>query len=319
VIASHSPFKALSNAYGKVIALVLMMILGALLPQFHSLSFLIQYLLMAMLFLAFLDIEIKPGSFQKGVIWTLLANVAVAFAGYWLLSPVDRTLALVAFITGIAPTAIASPVMISFIMGNVEYAAAAVLLTNLSMALIVPIALPFVVGSTGYISTWGVLEPVLLVMFVPLLLAMLVRRLPQKVQTVIRKGKPVSFPLWLANLFITCAKAADFLHNEVKVPAVILGKIALVSLAVCIVNFAVGALIGGRQHWQESSQALGQKNNSFVIWIALTFISPLIAMGPTFYIIYHNLYNSFQIYLFESRRYDPAQKELSIIPTHIER
>jgi bile acid:Na+ symporter, BASS family len=319
MIAHHSRFKALSNAYGKVAALILMIISGILLPQFHSLSFLIQYLLMMMLFFAFLDIQIKPGSFQKGVIWTLLANVAVAFAGYWLFSYVDQTLALVAFITGIAPTAIASPVMISFIEGNVEYVAAAVLLTNLSIALIVPFALPIVVEPTGHIDTWVVLQPVLLVMFVPLLLALLVRWLPQKTQTVIRKGKAISFALWLANLFIVCAKAADFLHSEVNVSAGLLGEIAIVSLAICIINFGVGALIGGQHYWQEFSQALGQKNNSFVIWIALTFLSPLIAMGPTFYIIYHNLYNSFQIYRFESRRYNLSQKESLPAPTSIER
>jgi hypothetical protein len=72
MIATHFPFKALTNTYGKVAALVLMMVFGALLPQFHSLSFLIQYLLMAMLFFAFLDMEINPSPFQKGVIWIIL-------------------------------------------------------------------------------------------------------------------------------------------------------------------------------------------------------------------------------------------------------
>ena len=72
MIATHSPFKALTNAYGKVVALVLMMMFTALLPQSHSLSFLIQYLLMAMLFFAFLDMEIKLSPFQKGVIWIIL-------------------------------------------------------------------------------------------------------------------------------------------------------------------------------------------------------------------------------------------------------
>ena len=81
-----------------------------------------------------------------------------------------------------------------------------------------------------------------------------------------------------------------------------LAIIALVSLVICIVNFGVGALLGGRQHWQEASQALGQKNLSFVVWIALTFINPLVAMGPTFYILYHHLYNSWLIYHFEKGR-----------------
>ncbi len=118
---------------------------------------------------------------------------------------------------------------------------------------------------------------------------------------VIRKGKRFSFPLWLLNLFIVCAKAVDFLRNGSAGSTRLLMEIALVSLCICIINFALGALIGGREYWQESSQALGQKNNSFVIWIALTFINPLVAMGPTFYVLYHNLYNSFQIYLFEKR------------------
>jgi hypothetical protein len=33
----------------------------------------------------------------------------------------------------------------------------------------------------------------------------------------------------------------------------------------------------------------------FGFWIALTFINPLVAMGPTFYILYHNLYNSWPL------------------------
>jgi BASS family bile acid:Na+ symporter len=72
------------------------------------------------------------------------------------------------------------------------------------------------------------------------------------------------------------------------------------------VNFTFGAVLGGERFRQESSQSLGQKNNSFVIWVALTFINPLVAMGPTFYILYHNLYNSWQIYRFERRRNDTS-------------
>jgi BASS family bile acid:Na+ symporter len=76
----------------------------------------------------------------------------------------------------------------------------------------------------------------------------------------------------------------------------------VISLVICIANFGIGALLGGRRHWQEASQSLGQKNLSFVIWIALTFINPLVAMGPVFYILYHHLYNSWSLYQFERRR-----------------
>jgi hypothetical protein len=36
----------------------------------------------------------------------------------------------------------------------------------------------------------------------------------------------------------------------------------------------------------------------------LTFINPLVAMGPMFYIVYHHVYNSWSIYRFEKRRSD---------------
>ena len=297
-----SEIKSFLKTQGRGLSLLLTMLAGALLPQFHVFSFLIQFLLMLMLFFAFLDIEFKPQMFQKSVIWVLFANVAVAFVSYAALVPVDIMLALAAFMTAIAPTAIAAPVIIGFIKGEIEYVVTAVLITNVSVAVLVPLVLPFLLGADVRISMWEVLQPVLIVMFVPLILARLVSRLPVTMQEFVRMGKRLSFPFWLVNLLIISANASNFLRNENSNSAFKLITIALISLVICIVNFGMGALLGGRRHWQEASQSLGQKNLSFVIWVALTFINPLVAMGPTFYILYHHLYNSWSIYQFEKRR-----------------
>jgi BASS family bile acid:Na+ symporter len=295
--------RSFMNVHGKVIALLVTMIVGGLSPRFHALSFLIQYLLMAMLFLAFLDIEFRPEAFQRSVVWVLAANLAVAFVSYGLLSLVDDNLALAAFMTAIAPTAISSPVIISMIERRVDYMVSAVLLTNVAMALILPLALPTVVGRVVEISVWQVLQPVLIVMFVPLILARLARTLPGRARSLVQRGKSLAFPLWLMCLFIISAKSAEFLQGELAHSGTTVLAVALVSLAICVVNFSAGALLGGAERWQEASQSLGQKNNSFVIWVALTFINPLVALGPAFYIVYHNLYNSWQIYWFERRRH----------------
>jgi BASS family bile acid:Na+ symporter len=293
--------------YGKVLGLLATMAVGMAFPQLHALSFLIQYLLMLMLFFSFLDIELKPRTFHRSVLWILLANVAVAFLSYALLVSLDATLALTAFMTAIAPTAIAAPVIMSFIQGKIEYVVAAVLVTNVSSAIIVPLALPVLLGGQAegsiQISVWEVLQPVLIVMFVPLILARLVAHLSMATQQFIRKGKSFSFLLWLVNLFLISANASNFFRNEDANSVPMLIVIAVISLVLCIVNFGVGALLGGPRNWQEASQSLGQKNLSFVIWIALTFINPLVAMGPTFYILYHHLYNSWSIYRFEKRRH----------------
>ena len=293
------------KTYGKIVGLVASMALGVLFPQLHTFSFLIQYLLMLMLFFSFLDIDFKPQAFHRSVLWVLLANVAVAFLSYAALVSFDVTFALTAFMTAIAPTAIAAPVIISFIQGKIEYVVAAVLVTNVSSAVIVPLVLPSLLGAQAgmniQISVWEVLEPVVIVMFVPLILARLVSYMPRGTQQFFRTGKRFSFAIWLLNLFLISANASSFLRREEANSLSTLLAIALISLVLCIINFGLGALLGGRQNWQEASQSLGQKNLSFVIWIALTFINPLVAMGPTFYILFHHLYNSWSIYQFEKR------------------
>lgn len=291
----------LLKPYGKALGLLVMIVLGLLLPQFHVLAGGIQYMVMLMLFFAFLDVDFRPRAFQRGVIWAALANIPVAFLAYFLLRPFDLTLALAAFVTGIAPTGIATPVVIGFIQGRVEYVVGAMLLSNTAAALVLPLALPLVVGQAARITVWQVLSPVAWTMFGPLILALLSQRLPQGMQSVLQRGKSYSFALWMFALFVMCAKAADFLRHNAADSLQKVAMIALVSLALCVVNFSLGAVLGGRDYRQEASQSLGQKNNSFMVWVALTFINPLAAMGPTFYILYHNVYNSWLMYRFERR------------------
>jgi bile acid:Na+ symporter, BASS family len=296
------------KAPGKGTSLLLAMLVGALLPQLSSLSFLIQYLLMSMLFLAFLDIEFKPQRFHRSVIWVLIANIGLAFLSYALLLRFDHTLAIAAFMTAIAPTAIAAPVIIGFLDREVEYVVTSVIFTNIASALVIPLALPTLLGIEVQISVWEVLRPVLVVMFVPLILARLVSYLPVNTQNRIRSGKQFSFPIWLINLVLISANASSFLRTENGDSLFTLLLLGLISLVICAINFGVGALLGGSTHWQEASQSLGQKNLSFVIWIALTFINPLVAMGPTFYILYHHLYNSWSLHQFEKGRARPISQ-----------
>jgi BASS family bile acid:Na+ symporter len=80
-----------------------------------------------------------------------------------------------------------------------------------------------------------------------------------------------------------------------------LAQIAVTSLLVCAAGFALGRVIGGREFAREASQSLGQKNTTFTIYLALTYASPLVALGPTFYVVWHNLWNSWQLHRAASR------------------
>ena len=74
-----------------------------------------------------------------------------------------------------------------------------------------------------------------------------------------------------------------------------LTQIGLVAGVLCAINFGLGWKFGGRGIPREVSQSLGQKNTLLSIWIAMTYVNPMVALGPTFYILCHNTYNAWQL------------------------
>jgi BASS family bile acid:Na+ symporter len=97
-------------------------------------------------------------------------------------------------------------------------------------------------------------------------------------------------------MFFITANASAFIRAHTDTPVRLLLGLAVASLLVCIVNFSVGRVIGGRTFPREASQALGQKNTTFTIYLALAYAGPLVALAPTFYVIWHNLWNSWQLH-----------------------
>jgi len=276
--------------------------LGAVFTGARVLAPLIPWLVAGMLFLAALDLRLGREALHSGVWKIFAACIALACAGYGIFAGIDRDLALVAFLTALTPTAISAPVIIEFLDGRVDYVVASVLLTNIGVALALPLLLPLVTGGARDISVREVLGAVGLVVLVPLGLARCVGGLPAAAGRAIARAKPLSFPLWLVALFLVTAKSVYAVREEEVVTVEKLMAIAAVALGVCAASFGAGALLGGAAFRREGSQALGQKNNSFMIWIALTFVSPVVALGPTCYVLYHNVYNSLQLMAHEKRR-----------------
>lgn len=294
-----------TQQYGRTLALLSAIVAGILIPQAAVFSDLIQYLVIAMMFLSFVGLAFERSALRASLLRVLLANVCVALAAFFVLTRVDDTLALAGFMTAISPTAISAPVVIGLLKRRVDYVVAAVLLTNVSIALIIPFLLPWLAGNQVEVSVWEMLRSVAVVVLLPLILARLVRYLPQPVQKTFSHAKKLTFALWLSSLFLIVSKASHFIHTNNSVPFSFLVKIAIVSFTLCVINFSLGALLSGREFRRETSQVLGQKNLSFTIWLALTFINPIVALGPTFYIIFHNSYNSFLLYQFAKKKADP--------------
>ncbi|MCS6792267.1 MAG: hypothetical protein N3E45_04930 [Oscillatoriaceae bacterium SKW80] len=253
---------------------------------------------MSVLFFAFLTAKIDKFYFQT--IWVAIANLSIAFSAYFLLSTFNSELAFVSFITAISPTAISAPAIISFLKGNVDYVIS-VILTNSIVATILPFIIPFI--HPGHlISTQKLFFSILFLFFTPLVLSRLLKIISFDLFCYLIKIKKIGFYTWILILFIASAKATHFILEESNASLGMITAIAIISLIICAVNFQVGRFIGGKEFAQEASQSLGQKNTMFTVWLSLSLLNPIVALGPMFYILYHNLYNSYQLIQIKNKK-----------------
>lgn len=281
----------------RTFALIASLIAGALIPQAHVALGCVPWIVMAMLFSVFLQTKFSRQSVQSSHFVLLAVNVAMGALGFgtgYFLG--GRDIALAGFFAGITPTATAAPVIMHFLRGRVDYVITSFLLTNLSVAALLPVILPWVLGHPTPDLFTHALGTVTLLVFVPLAAALLLRRIYPRAKEWPKRTGTASFLAWCAVLVIIVGKASDFLRHQTEIPPSSTWLVALLSAGICALNFALGRVIGGKEFAREASQSLGQKNTSFTIYIALTYSNPLVSLGPTCYVLWHNLWNSWQLY-----------------------
>ena len=281
----------------RTVSILTAIILGALLPQAHAAAWLIRWLVIGMLFVVFLQTRLSREALDRSHGVLLAANFALGFLAWgagWLLG--GRDIALAAFFCGITPTAIAAPVIMSFLGGQVAYVVAAFMLSNLVIAALMPAMLPFVLGHPTPEAFAQVTRSMGGIVFAPFAAAWLVRKIHPAAAAWPKKLGNASFGTWVIAIFLITANASHFLRTQSSLPRTVVLEVALASLLVCAASFGLGRLIGGRDFPREASQSLGQKNTTFTIYLAMTYASPLVALGPTFYVLWHNLWNSWQLH-----------------------
>ena len=106
----------------------------------------------------------------------------------------------------------------------------------------------------------------------------------------------MSFYLWSVALTLAILMSTRaIIHSNCSIWT--LTGIALVSLICCAFQFRIGRCIGSKSGSRiEASQAFGQKNTVFGIWMGYTFWNPLVSVAGGFYTIWHNIHNTRQLY-----------------------
>ncbi|MBR1652168.1 MAG: transporter [Alloprevotella sp.] len=198
----------------------------------------------------------------------------------------------------IAPTAAAAAVVTAKLGGDLETMTAYTFLSNPLCALMVPLFFPLVnpAADMGFLTAFlRILGRVCLVLVLPMLLAYVIKHHLPRLHARIVGVKDLSFYIWAVSLsIVTGTTVKHILHAEASASLLLL--MALGSLLVCLVQFAVGRRIGRPYGVRtESGQALGQKNTAFAIWMACTYLTPLSSVAPGCYILWQNIINSLEL------------------------
>ena len=269
-------------------------------------------LLFAMLFLSFCKIEphqMRPPRWQA---WLLLIQaglfLGLALLLVWALRSdaglarriADARIPLEsAMLCIICPTATACAVVTGKLGGNMAGVVTYTILINIVVAVLVPLTVPLLypMGGISFGMAFSkILAKVFPLLIMPSISAWIVRYLFPKLHARLLTYTDLSFYIWTFSLTLAIAMSTRAVVNNDGAPRLLL-DIAAVSLVCCIFQFWVGKAIGSRYGCRISAgQALGQKNTVFEIWMGYTFMDPITSVAGGFYSIWHNCFNTWQLY-----------------------
>lgn len=294
------------------------------------------FFIFSMLFLTFCRIEPKDLKPHRWHWWLLLIQgglfVVLGMIVIWVLNnfPGDSHDKVVliesAMLCLICPTATAAAVVTRKLGGDVAGITTYTVLINLLTAVLVPLIIPLIQPMQG-MDFWTAFSVIVAKVFplliMPCLAAWLVRYLAPKLHRRLLQYPDLAFYLWAMALALAISVTVKSIVQSTMSIGLLLA-IALISLICCILQFALGRFVGSRYRPRYRSctgngrnpdlkmleielrgkkvrtvtagQALGQKNTVFAIWMGYTFMTPETSIVGGLYCIWHNLYNSWQLY-----------------------
>lgn len=256
-------------------------------------------MIMTMLLFAFIDVKFSRESTGLSHFLIPVFMASWATGAYFAVEffTGNTNFAVMAFLIGMSPTANAAPVITHLLKRREDYVTVSVVLTNLFTAFALAPLVALVIGNAIQIDTIALAWKTILLIGAPFIFAMAARQFMPKVAAFIRRWKVCSFYLWVVMLFTVCAQSATYIVKQNGLSPLVLAEIFGIAAAMCAVNFAAGFFLGEKRFRRECSQSLGQKNTMLMLWVGLAFFNPIVALGPTFYVVCHNLWNSWQLRL----------------------
>lgn len=291
----------------KKYSLVIAMLAGIFLWQPLSyLSFLIPFMIFGMLFFTF--VKISPASIRLAPTHMLIMvlQVILAILFYIIFNPLNAILAQGFLICFLAPAATASSVVIGILNGDIGYGTAYVLLSHILIAFIGPVIFSYIdyVNLPFWQSVYHIFSGIIPLIIVPLLLAWIIKGVMPKISNRLFANSKLPYWFWITSLSLILAKTVKYIANQPDKDVALLILLCIVGLVSAVIQFYLGNKIGTfrvNRDTVTTRQSFGQKNTSLAIWMALSYLNPLCSIAPASYVIWQNLFNSYQIYQFEKK------------------
>ena len=283
-------------------------------------------LIFSMLFLTFCRIEPKDLKLHRWHWWLLLIQggsfvvlglLAVWFIGSSQADKYDKVVLIEsAMLCLICPTATAASVVTRKLGGDVAGITTYTVLINFLTALLVPMVVPLIHPMQGMDFATGfcvIVAKIFPLLILPCLAAWLVRYLLPKLHKRLLDYPDMAFYLWAIALTLAMTVTTKSIVQSSPSISRLLAM-GFISLLCCAFQFAAGRFVGGRYSPRRmdvspeaeergravrtvtAGQSLGQKNTVFAIWMGYTFMTPETAIIGGLYSIWHNCYNSWQLY-----------------------
>ncbi len=261
-------------------------------------------LMFLMLFLSFCRIAPRQMRPHKWQAWLLLIQAAgFVIPGIALVfcngGNYSRLLVESFMICMICPTATAAAVITGKLGGDMPGIITYTILINIVTAVIVPAVVPLVHPAEGISFTTAfcmIMAKTFPLLIMPCVCAWLVRFLLPNFHRWILHFNDLALYIWSISLPLAIVVTTRSIVKS-GIPVGYMVGMAAISLLCCMFQFWTGRKIGAK--WDNSvtaGQALGQKNTVFAIWMAYTFMTPVTSIAGGFYSLWHNLFNSWQLY-----------------------
>lgn len=289
----HRNVKTIAMPLGMVIGAVLCRPVTALETLSHQM--ITPALIFLMLFFTFCRVDVRQMRASMLHFWLLVFQLVGCGAVYLLLFRYDPVVAQGALICVLAPVAMAAVVIAGMLGANVTTMATYSLICNLTIALAAPVVLSLV--GADHCTFVGILSRVGPLLVLPFVCAQLCRAIFPRLARWIADHSQLSFYMWLVSLVVVIGRTTAFIIDLRNADPRTEMTLALVALAICLVQFKLGRMLG--RHYGDApagGQSLGQKNTVLAVWMAQSFLDPISSIAPTAYIVWQNFVNSYQIY-----------------------